>query len=73
MCLLYCISYISAKFPQQFCLSQERGKINVKFSAEKYISITTHNEFQIRRGKTLFFELTVLDCTICKKKIHLAM
>jgi len=48
-------------------MSQERGEINVKFSAEKYINITTHNEFQIRSGKTLFFELTVLDCTICKK------
>ena len=57
MYLLYCIFHISEKFPQLFCKSQERDKINVKFSVEKYISITTHNEFQIQRGKTLFFEL----------------
>ena len=58
MYLVYCISYISEKFLQQLCISQERGKINVNFSAEKYISITTHKEFRIRRGKTLFFVLS---------------
>jgi hypothetical protein len=73
MYLVHCTLHISEKFPQQFCISQERGRINVKFSAGKYISITTHNEFQIRRRKILFFELSLLYCTICKNKIHLAM
>lgn len=73
MYLLYYISYSTVKFPRLFCISQEKDKINLKFSAEKNKTITTHNEFQIRRGKTLFFELTALECTICTKKVHLAM
>jgi hypothetical protein len=67
MYLLYCISYVTEKFLQLRCISQERDMINVKSSLEKYISIKTHNEFQIRRTKTLFFELTSFDFTICKK------